>query len=73
MDAQEQVDKYLDHAILAGAPFVRIIHGKGTGALRRAITEQLAHDPRVAQYRLGGAGEGGDGVTVVAFDAVDSW
>ncbi|MFY9134914.1 MAG: Smr/MutS family protein, partial [Bacillota bacterium] len=44
-----------------------IIHGKGTGALRDAVTEQLGSDPRVASFRFGLAGEGGDGVTVVIF------
>ncbi|MFZ5815388.1 MAG: endonuclease MutS2 [Bacillota bacterium] len=63
-EALEKVDKYLDDAVLAGLPQVRIIHGKGTGALRKAITDQLKADRRVASHRLGGVGEGGDGVTV---------
>ncbi|MGI6539978.1 MAG: endonuclease MutS2 [Bacillota bacterium] len=61
------VDKYLDDAVLAGIQKARIIHGKGTGALRDAVTEQLGSDPRVASFRFGLAGEGGDGVTVVSF------
>lgn len=65
------VDKYLDDAVLAGAPFVRIIHGKGTGALRRAVTLQLKGDSRVLKYRLGDPGEGGDGVTVAFFEEMD--
>ncbi|MGE5673429.1 MAG: endonuclease MutS2 [Mycobacterium leprae] len=64
-EALEKVDKYLDDAVLAGAPFVRIIHGKGTGALRKAITDFLKGDTRIVSHRLGGMGEGGDGVTVV--------
>lgn len=64
-EALEAVDKYLDDAVLAGLSVVRVIHGKGTGALRRAIAEALSRDPRVARWRLGGVGEGGDGVTVV--------
>lgn len=64
-DALEIVDKYLDDAVLAGAPWVRIIHGKGTGVLRRAIAEALRRDPRVVRYRLGSAQEGGDGATIV--------
>ena len=44
---------------------VRIVHGKGTGALRSAVGDYLARDQRVASFRLGGQGEGGDGVTVV--------
>ena len=63
-EALERVDKFLDDAVLAGLPQVRIIHGKGTGALRKAVTEALRHDRRVESYRLGGVGEGGDGVTV---------
>lgn len=67
-EALETLDKYLDDAVLAGAPFVRIIHGKGTGVLRRVVAEHLRRDPRVFAYRLGGAGEGGDGVTVAQLE-----
>ncbi|AEJ41669.1 MutS2 family protein [Sulfobacillus acidophilus TPY] len=63
-EALETLDKFLDDAVLSGAPFVRIIHGKGTGVLRRAVQHALKADPRVESYRLGEAGEGGDGVTV---------
>ncbi len=66
-DMVETVDKYLDDAVLAGAFQVRIIHGKGTGTLRRAVAQMLKSDPRVGHYRLGERGEGGDGVTVVTF------
>jgi len=59
------LDKYLDNAYLAGVPSVRIIHGKGTGALRRAVREHLRNHPLVATFRPGDAAEGGDGVTVV--------
>jgi DNA mismatch repair protein MutS2 len=64
-DALPEVDKYLDSAYLAGMPFVRIIHGKGTGVLRQAIREQLDGHPLVKQYRSGVQGEGDSGVTVV--------
>jgi DNA mismatch repair protein MutS2 len=60
-----QVDKYLDDAFLAGMPFVRIVHGKGTGALRQAVREQLRVHPLVKSHRSGERGEGGSGVTVV--------
>ena len=60
-----QLNKYLDDAYLAGLPYARIVHGKGTGALRRAVRESLAEHPLVASYRPGEANEGGDGVTVV--------
>ena len=59
-----QVDKYLDDAFLAGMPFVRIVHGKGTGALRQAVREQLRAHPLVKSHRSGERGEGGSGVTV---------
>jgi DNA mismatch repair protein MutS2 len=58
------LDKYLDDAFLAGMPFVRIIHGKGTGALRQAVRQQLQDHPLVTSYRSGEQGEGGSGVTV---------
>lgn len=63
-DAWETVDRFVDSAVLTGWPQVRIIHGKGTGVLRRVIGERLLQDPRVVSHRLGQAGEGGDGVTV---------
>lgn len=58
-------DKYLDDAVIAGVPSVRLIHGKGTGALRKALWEFLRVDARVKGYRLGAYGEGDTGVTVV--------
>ncbi len=57
----------LDRAFLSDVPELRIIHGKGTGALRSRVTELLEQDKRVAEFRLGGPGEGGTGVTVVTF------
>ena len=59
------VDKYLDEAVLANFSRVRLIHGKGTGALRNALWGHLKTDRRVASYRLGQYGEGDGGVTVV--------
>jgi len=61
------LEKYIDDAYLAGMPYVRIIHGKGTGVLRRAVREFLRDHPLVASYRAGEPNEGGDGVTVVKF------
>jgi len=61
-----EVDKYLDEAVLAGLNEVSLIHGKGTGALRRGLNEYLKTHPQVAGFRLGGEGEGGSGVTVVS-------
>jgi len=59
------VDKYLDDAYLAGLTTVSLIHGKGTGALRKKIGEFLTHHHRVENIRLGEWDEGGSGVTVV--------
>lgn len=64
-DALARVDKALDDAVLAGMPEIRLIHGKGTGALRVAVGEFLRGHPQVAGFRLGASGEGGEGATVV--------
>ena len=58
------VDKYLDAAAVAGFHTVRLIHGKGTGALRAALWDRLKHDGRIASFRIGRYGEGDGGVTV---------
>jgi DNA mismatch repair protein MutS2 len=63
-EALLMLDKYLDDAFLAGLPFVRIIHGKGTGVLRQAVQQQLRNHPLVKSQRVGEDGEGGTGVTV---------
>jgi DNA mismatch repair protein MutS2 len=63
-DMLVELDRYLDTAYLAGLPFVRIIHGKGTGALRQAVREQLRGHALVSEFRPGDAAEGGEGVTV---------
>ncbi len=60
----QKLERYLDNAYLARLPWVRIIHGKGTGALRDAVRDLLRHHPAVSEFRAGDAGEGGDGVTV---------
>ncbi len=64
-EALLKLDKYLDDAFMAGLYQVRIVHGKGTGALRQVVRQQLAKHPLVKSYRPGGYGEGGDGVTMV--------
>ena len=63
-DALELLDRHLDTASLAGLPWVRIVHGKGTGALRKAVRSFLRTHPLVQSYRAGDEGEGGDGMTV---------
>ncbi|GIV83585.1 MAG: endonuclease MutS2 [Candidatus Roseilinea sp.] len=65
-----RVQDYLDRAARAGLPFVRLIHGKGTGALRRAIRDAIKADPAVQSFETGLEGEGGDGVTVVRLKAM---
>ncbi|HEY8805122.1 MAG TPA: Smr/MutS family protein, partial [Clostridium sp.] len=68
MDSQEAiytVDKYLDEAYLGGLKEATIIHGKGTGVLRKTITDMLKRHGHVKIYRLGNYGEGGSGVTIV--------
>jgi DNA mismatch repair protein MutS2 len=59
-----RLEKYLDDAYLGMMPWVRIIHGKGTGVLRAAVRKELSKHPLVKSFREGEAGEGGDGVTV---------
>lgn len=58
------LDRYIEDAYLMGLPWVRIIHGKGTGALRQVVRELLRDNPAVAQYESAGAKEGGEGATV---------
>ena len=64
-EAWGAVDKYFDEAQLAGFHTVRLIHGKGTGALKKYLWEALRKDRRVSTYRIGQFGEGDGGVTVV--------
>lgn len=64
-EAMIAVDRYLDQAILSGYHQVTVIHGKGTGQLRKGVQDFLRKHKYVKQLRLGGAGEGGSGVTVV--------
>ncbi|MFW5980114.1 MAG: endonuclease MutS2 [Halanaerobiales bacterium] len=64
-NAQLKIDKYLDDVFLAGLKQVEIIHGKGTGALRQAVSEVLDDHPHVKSYRLGRQKEGGSGATIV--------
>ena len=70
MDAIEAIcvlDRYLDEAMRSNLKQVRIIHGKGTGVLRKAVHEDLKRNKHVKKYRLGVYGEGEDGVTIAEF------
>lgn len=64
-EAIETIDRYLDSALFAGLPFVRLIHGKGSGRLRQVIREHLRKHPHILSFEAGQEQEGGEGVTIV--------
>ncbi|HUV30353.1 MAG TPA: endonuclease MutS2 [Acidobacteriota bacterium] len=64
-EALEALDKFLDKAVVSGLTQIYVIHGKGTGALRRTLTDYLRKHPEVVDLRLGNWNEGGAGVTIV--------
>ena len=67
MDSIEAVtvmERYLDEAMRSGLKQVRVVHGKGTGVLRKAVQDELKKNRAVKRYRLGVYGEGEDGVTI---------
>lgn len=66
-EAVSVLDKYLDDAYIAHLQSVRIVHGKGTGALRKAVADHLKRQPYIASFRLGEFGEGDAGVTIAEF------
>ena len=66
-ELEDALNHALDEAILSDFPYLRIIHGKGTGALRQRVREVLERDPRVKSFAVAPANQGGDGVTVVEF------
>jgi DNA mismatch repair protein MutS2 len=63
-----ELDRYIDSAVAAGLPWVRIIHGKGSGRLRSAVREALRKNPQVAAVETGVEAEGGEGVTVARLE-----
>jgi len=64
-DVPPELDRYLHDAYMSNMPFVRIIHGKGTGALRQVVRDELSTNPLVSSFHTAPQQEGGDGVTVV--------
>ena len=66
-DALDRAERYLEQGFTAGLPFGRIIHGRGTGAVRQAVRDLLNHSAYVHRWETGGEKEGGDGVSVVFF------
>lgn len=68
-DALDKMERYLEQAYLSGLPWVRIIHGKGTGKLRQAVREALKGHAYVKSFEEGGHTEGGEGVTVAKLNA----
>src|SRR2546426_7183598 len=68
-EAEPLLVKALDDAVLADLPYLRVVHGKGTGALRQFVHEVLSSDPRVKRFGFAPSNQGGSGVTVVEFKA----
>ena len=68
-DAEPVLLKALDEAVLADLPYLRVIHGKGTGALRQLVHDVLSGDSRVKRFGFAPANQGGHGVTVAEFTA----
>jgi DNA mismatch repair protein MutS2 len=68
-EAEAKLIRALDDAVLADVPYLRVIHGKGTGAVRNLVHEIVSHDARVRRFEFAPANQGGSGVTVVEFRA----
>ena len=68
-EAEARLIKALDEAVLADLPYLRVIHGKGTGALRQLVHDLLSADTRVARFGFAPPNQGGHGVTIVEFTA----
>ena len=60
-----ELDAFIDGAVMSGLHMIWVVHGKGTGKLRKAVGAHLAKHPNVKEYRLGTYGEGEEGVTIV--------
>ena len=66
-DALRQLEQYLDRALLSNAEGVEIVHGRGTGALRKAVHNYLKSHPQIDSYKIANEDTGGDGVTIAIF------
>jgi DNA mismatch repair protein MutS2 len=66
-EAIRDLEKFIDDAVLASVPSIRIVHGKGEGILRKLVHDFLRRSANVGSYRLGEPSEGGDGVTIAVF------
>src|SRR5699024_6025274 len=66
-DAIHELEQYVDDALVQGYPRVTIIHGKGTGALRKGVEKFIQKHPYIKSHRLGSQNEGGSGVTIIEF------
>jgi DNA mismatch repair protein MutS2 len=64
-EALERTERFLDETLIGDQKTVRVVHGYGTGQLRRAIAHLLKHHPQVASFHHAAPGQGGDGVTVI--------
>jgi len=67
-EAMEKLDHYIDRAYVSGLPYVRIVHGKGSGTLREMVQRELKKNRTVSNFELGSPTEGGDGVTIAFFN-----
>ena len=66
--ALDKLDRYLNDAVVAGFPRVRVVHGKGTGTMKRAVADFLAGHSLVARYYAAGPSEGNGGVTIAELE-----
>jgi Mismatch repair ATPase (MutS family) len=63
-EARQEIDQYIDKALLLNRQKIRILHGKGTGQLRKKVWDYLKDDPRISEYYPAPENEGGSGVTI---------
>ena len=64
-EALERLERHIDEAAMASLPWVRIVHGKGTGKLRQEVRRHVAHHPLISSYEIAPQSEGGEGATII--------